>query len=82
MYGITLVPFGKSVREAESVELLAQELETGVEESASTQAIFADEYCSVLSRKNRKSSESDEGFSAMGPKSWVFSRAREVLACL
>ena len=36
VYGITLAPLGKSVREAESVELLAQELETEVEESAST----------------------------------------------
>ena len=47
IYGVALVPLGKMVREAERARLLAIELETNVETSGSTQAIFADNYCSA-----------------------------------
>jgi len=44
VYGVALVPLGRMMREAERARLLARELETEVEEPASTQAIFADDY--------------------------------------
>jgi len=47
VYGVALVPLGRMMREAERARLLARELETEVEEPASTQAIFSDDYCSA-----------------------------------